>query len=66
MNYFVRKSGTIHMDVAKYSGGSLKFIMPFHCVPVPSIYRLYVFIGSNISFKSLTTTYDQVYSLLLV
>ena len=37
MNYFIRKSGTIHMGVPKYSGGSLKLIMPYHCLPVPSI-----------------------------
>ena len=36
-NIPARTSGTIHMDVPKYSGGSLKFIMPYHCVPVPSI-----------------------------
>lgn len=34
MNYFIRKSGTTHMDVPKYSGESSKFIMPFHGVPV--------------------------------
>ena len=37
MNYFIRKSCATHMDVPKYSCESLKFIVPFHGVPVPSI-----------------------------
>ena len=48
MNYFIRKSGTTHMDVPKYSGESSKFIMPFHGVPVPSTSIICSFIGSNI------------------
>ena len=64
MNYFIRKSGTIHMDVPKYSGGSLKFIMPYHCVPVPSISIICIHWFKYLTIY--TTTYDQVYSLFLV